>query len=155
MRIKYLDAHTRPVKIIHIFRAFMDFNKLTLSSQSALSSCRTLLEKYEHSVLEPEHILISLIEQPNEIVPQIFDRIGVGKKQILDKLHDYLSKQPKGRASVSSGEQVVASKNGTKYHYPWCAGAKQIAEKNKITFASTEEARAKGYTPAANCKGLK
>ena len=40
-------------------------------------------------------------------------------------------------------------------YYPWCAGAKQISEKNKITFASTEEARAKGYTPAANCKGLK
>ena len=51
--------------------------------------------------------------------------------------------------------QVVASKNGTKYHYPWCAGAKQIAEKNLITFDSIEKARAAGYTPAANCKGLK
>lgn len=50
---------------------------------------------------------------------------------------------------------VVASKNGTKYHYPWCAGAKQISEKNKITFNSIEEARAQGYTPASNCKGLK
>ena len=50
---------------------------------------------------------------------------------------------------------VVASKNGTKYHYPWCAGAKQIAEKNLITFSSIEAARASGYTPAANCKGLK
>ncbi len=50
---------------------------------------------------------------------------------------------------------VVGSKNGTKYHYPWCAGAKQISEKNKITFNSIEEARAAGYTPASNCKGLK
>jgi hypothetical protein len=56
--------------------------------------------------------------------------------------------------STSSG-QVVASKNGTKYHYPWCAGAKQISAQNIITFNSTEEARAKGYTPASNCKGLK
>jgi ATP-dependent Clp protease ATP-binding subunit ClpB len=87
----------------------MDFNKLTLSSQSALSSCRTLLEKYEHSVLEPEHILISLIEQPDGIVSQIIDRIGVSKKRILDKLHSYLSKQPKGRASASSGEQLYLS----------------------------------------------
>lgn len=51
--------------------------------------------------------------------------------------------------------QVVASKNGTKYHYPWCAGAKQISDKNKITFNSIEEARQAGYTPASNCKGLK
>lgn len=58
-------------------------------------------------------------------------------------------------ASLNSEEQVVASKNGTKYHYPWCGGAKQIAEKNKIAFNSIEEARASGYLPAANCKGLK
>ncbi len=58
-------------------------------------------------------------------------------------------------ASTNSSELVVASKNGTKYHYPWCAGAKQIADKNKITFNSFAEARASGYTPASNCKGLK
>lgn len=55
----------------------------------------------------------------------------------------------------SSTEVVVASKNGTKYHYPWCAGAKQISEKNKITFNSIEEAKASGYAPAVNCKGLR
>lgn len=49
---------------------------------------------------------------------------------------------------------VVASKKGSKYHYPWCSGARTIAPENKITFASIEEARAAGYTPAANCKGL-
>ena len=49
---------------------------------------------------------------------------------------------------------VVASKNGTKYHYPWCPGAKQIAPQNLITFKSIEEARKDGLTPASNCKGL-
>lgn len=49
----------------------------------------------------------------------------------------------------------VASKNGAKYHFPWCAGAKSISEANKIWFNSVEEARAAGYTPASNCKGLK
>lgn len=61
----------------------------------------------------------------------------------------------KNSISVDSSGQVVGSKNGTKYHYPWCAGAKQISTKNIITFNSIEEARAKGYTPASNCKGLK
>ena len=51
-------------------------------------------------------------------------------------------------------ETVVASKNGTKYHLPWCAGAQQMNEENKIYFASRREAEAAGYTPAANCKGL-
>ena len=58
-------------------------------------------------------------------------------------------------ASVGSlSENVVASKNGSKYHFPWCSGAQQIVEKNKISFNSIEEARRAGYTPAANCKGL-
>ncbi len=50
--------------------------------------------------------------------------------------------------------QFVGSKNGTKYHALWCPGAKQIKETNKVYFASPEEAQAKGYTPAANCKGI-
>jgi hypothetical protein len=57
--------------------------------------------------------------------------------------------------SANSSETVVASKNGTKYHYPWCAGAKQISAGNLVTFNSINEARAAGYTPASNCKGLK
>lgn len=56
---------------------------------------------------------------------------------------------------MTAGGQIVASKTGTKYHYPWCAGASQIFEKNKLWFASPEEARKAGYAPASNCKGLK
>ncbi len=49
---------------------------------------------------------------------------------------------------------LVASKSGKKYHFPSCAGAAQVAEKNKIWFASYAEAQKAGYTPAANCPGL-
>ena len=87
----------------------MDFNKLTTNSQQALTACRSLLERYEHTALEPEHILISLIEQADGIVPTIFEEIGVSKKRILERFHEYLAKQPKGRASVSSGEQLYLS----------------------------------------------
>lgn len=56
--------------------------------------------------------------------------------------------------SLPAGGQVVASKNGTKYFLPWCGGASQINDANKIWFATKEEAEAKGYQPAGNCKGL-
>ncbi len=58
-------------------------------------------------------------------------------------------------APLALGGQLVASKTGSKYHYPWCAGASQISEKNKRWFVSVEEARKAGYTPASNCRGLK
>ncbi|MFH1454943.1 MAG: hypothetical protein ABIF22_01340 [bacterium] len=51
--------------------------------------------------------------------------------------------------------EVVASKSGTKYYYPWCSGVSRIKEENKVWFNNIEEARATGLTPAANCTGLK
>lgn len=48
----------------------------------------------------------------------------------------------------------VASKSGTKYHLPWCPGAKQIKEENKVWFATKTDAEKAGYTPASNCKGI-
>lgn len=48
---------------------------------------------------------------------------------------------------------IVASKSGTKYYFPWCAGVKRIAEANKTWFSSEHEAQAAGLTLAANCKG--
>jgi hypothetical protein len=56
--------------------------------------------------------------------------------------------------STTTEKQIVASKNGSVYHYIWCPGAKQIKEENKIYFNSKEEAEAAGYRPAKNCPGL-
>lgn len=49
--------------------------------------------------------------------------------------------------------RVVVSKKSTsgKYHFLWCAGAKQIKEENKIYFNSEEEASTAGYSLAGNC----
>ena len=51
-------------------------------------------------------------------------------------------------------ETVVASVSGTKYHLPWCSGAKRINEQNLVTFSNALEAKEAGYQPAKNCKGL-
>ena len=50
--------------------------------------------------------------------------------------------------------QVVASKSGTKYYLPECAGADRISDVNKVWFTSASAASAAGYAPTANCKGL-
>lgn len=55
----------------------------------------------------------------------------------------------------SSEKSFVAAKSGTRYYFPWCGGVSRIKEENKVWFASEAEARKAGYTPAANCKGLK
>ncbi len=61
---------------------------------------------------------------------------------------------PSQSAETGSKKLYVASKNGTKYHYPWCSGAQNIKEENKLWFSTKDEAEAAGYSPASNCKGL-
>lgn len=62
---------------------------------------------------------------------------------------------PLGNSIPKSNGKIVASKSGTKYHFPWCSGALRIKDDNKIWFFSEDEAKKAGYTPATNCKGLK
>lgn len=72
-------------------------------------------------------------------------RDTVGTSEILEPVSD-------GTLSADAAGQVVASKNGTKYYPPECAGVNRISEVNKVWFASAVAAVAAGYAPAANCK---
>ncbi|HEY4512595.1 MAG TPA: hypothetical protein VJH63_02955 [Candidatus Paceibacterota bacterium] len=51
--------------------------------------------------------------------------------------------------------QIVASKNGKRYYFPWCTGISRISEKNKVYFGSALEAERFGLILAANCSPSK
>jgi len=56
-------------------------------------------------------------------------------------------------SSIDSGK-VVASKTGTRFYLPNCAGVSRILDKNKVYFENADAALKAGLTPAVNCKGL-
>jgi hypothetical protein len=62
--------------------------------------------------------------------------------------------EQKSDTLTNDATSVVVSRSGTKYHLPTCPGAKQIKDSNIITFSTIEQAKAAGYSAAANCKGL-
>jgi len=74
--------------------------------------------------------------------------VNINKGQNIQPAKETLPPPPQG------GGLYVGSKNGSKYQFPWCSGAKRIKEGNKVIFNTKEGARAAGYTPAGNCKGL-
>lgn len=80
---------------------------------------------------------------------------GLGRLSALEGRKQPISVSQGALGAMSQGGYVVASKTGTKYHFPWCAGANNIAEQNKLTFKDEKSARQAGYLPAGNCKGLK
>ncbi len=49
--------------------------------------------------------------------------------------------------------EVLASRSGEKYYYPWCSGLNRINRDNLVSFATAEEARTAGYERASNCAG--
>ena len=60
-----------------------------------------------------------------------------------------------GDSGQGASGAVIGSKTGKKYYFPWCGTIKRVKPENQVPFASVEEARSAGYTPAGNCKGLK
>ncbi|MBP9771742.1 MAG: hypothetical protein KBD16_02340 [Candidatus Pacebacteria bacterium] len=60
--------------------------------------------------------------------------------------------QGQGIGALPAPGSVLGSRNGTKYHFPWCSGAQTIKEENKVWFASEKDAQSAGYTKAANCE---
>jgi len=65
-----------------------------------------------------------------------------------------VKEEVRGASTVNTTGKYVASRNGTKYYFPWCSGAKRISPQNLVSFATKQEAEAKGLGPAANCPGL-
>jgi hypothetical protein len=59
-------------------------------------------------------------------------------------------------ANPNSQQQgiIVASKNGTKYHWPWCSWAKKIKPENQVWFKSESEAQKAGYTACGSFQKL-
>ncbi|OGG45544.1 hypothetical protein A2673_00850 [Candidatus Kaiserbacteria bacterium RIFCSPHIGHO2_01_FULL_50_13] len=83
---------------------------------------------------------------------------GLGRFSMIEEMRPQVSLQHATAAEalppMNMGGLLVGSRNGSTYHFPWCAGAKQITEQNKRWFKSEEEAQKAGYRPAKNCKGL-
>ncbi|OHA20261.1 MAG: hypothetical protein A2849_03000 [Candidatus Taylorbacteria bacterium RIFCSPHIGHO2_01_FULL_51_15] len=99
--------------------------------------------------------LTSPIQLEEVALPQTASALGMSLSPQGAATREETSAEDPPTPPLGAAGLLVASKGGTKYHYPWCSGAQRISEQNKIFFLSTEDARKAGYTPAANCKGLK
>jgi len=73
----------------------MRFDKLTLKAQEALQEAQALAQKYEHQQVEPEHLLLALLQQSEGIVPQVFQKLGVSLPSLLSQVEGGLKTTPK------------------------------------------------------------
>jgi ATP-dependent Clp protease ATP-binding subunit ClpB len=53
------------------------YEKLTIKAQESIEAASQVAKRYNHSQIEPEHILSALIEQKEGIIPPLLNRLGV------------------------------------------------------------------------------
>ena len=72
----------------------MRFDKFTLKVQEALQEAQTLAGSYGHQSVDPEHLLVSFLQQEEGIIGAILNKSGINPQQIEQELTKYLQKQP-------------------------------------------------------------
>lgn len=72
----------------------MPFDRFTQRAQEAIAQSQEILQRYKHSQLDAEHLLLALIEQPGGVIPQVLDGLGAEVEVIRGRLDDLLSTSP-------------------------------------------------------------
>jgi ATP-dependent Clp protease ATP-binding subunit ClpB len=72
----------------------MNINKYTEKAQEAVLAAQQLAEQTNQAQVEPEHLLLALVEQPEGIVPELFRKMGAEPKPFGAALREDLSRMP-------------------------------------------------------------
>ena len=72
----------------------MRFDKFTLKVQEAIQEAQALAGSKGHQAIDVEHLLVSLLRQPEGITTEIIKKLGADPKTIENELLKTLDKQP-------------------------------------------------------------
>ncbi|HEX7486390.1 MAG TPA: Clp protease N-terminal domain-containing protein, partial [Vicinamibacterales bacterium] len=60
----------------------MNLNTLTEKAQEALVGSQQLASQMSHAEVDPEHLLVALVEQPDGIVPEVLRKMNVDPQRV-------------------------------------------------------------------------
>ncbi|HUV88332.1 MAG TPA: AAA family ATPase, partial [Anaerolineae bacterium] len=73
----------------------MRLDRFTERAQDAAQRAVEVMTRYGHTQVDIEHLLLALLEQPEGVIPQILERLGVEVEQVQQRLDDVLRASPK------------------------------------------------------------
>ncbi|UCD58661.1 MAG: type VI secretion system ATPase TssH, partial [Candidatus Hydrogenedentota bacterium] len=85
----------------------MRFDKLTIKAQEAVQEAQRIAEEYNHQAIEPEHLLLALLRQPEGVVVPILRKLEADPKLLEQSLSEIVQKMPK--VYGNAGGQVYLS----------------------------------------------
>ncbi len=107
----------------------MRFDRFTIRGQEAVQNSIGVAEKQQNQQVEPEHLLISMLEQEQGVVRPILGKVGANRDRIETDTEAAIAKLPK----VSGGQQFFSSRINSIF-----AEAQKLAERMEDEYVSTE-----------------
>jgi ATP-dependent Clp protease ATP-binding subunit ClpB len=107
----------------------MRLDKFTLRGQEAIQSAIELAERNQHQQVEPEHLLVVMLEQPEGIVRPILGKLGANVAVILNDTQAAVARFPR----VQGGQQYFSSRMTQLF-----TAAQKQADQMQDEFISTE-----------------
>jgi ATP-dependent Clp protease ATP-binding subunit ClpC len=81
----------------------MRLDRFTERAQDAAQRAVEVMTRYGHTQVDTEHILLALLEQPDGVILQILEKMGVDIEQLQQRLDDMLKASPKAGIYGSGG----------------------------------------------------
>jgi ATP-dependent Clp protease ATP-binding subunit ClpB len=110
----------------------MDFNKFTEKSQQAVMEAQSTATRLSHQAVDPEHLLLALMQQEGGLAPRLFERMQVNPDLLTTKVEAELDRIP--QVGGSGAGQVYATQRLNRV----LAGAQEEAKKLKDDYVSVE-----------------
>jgi len=84
----------------------MRFDRFTERAQEAAQRAAEIIQRYGHTQIDTEHILLALIEQPQGVVSQILEIMSVDSQAVQNKLDEVLRSSPKANIFGGGAGQI-------------------------------------------------
>ncbi|HEY7817743.1 MAG TPA: Clp protease N-terminal domain-containing protein, partial [Vicinamibacteria bacterium] len=83
-----------------------DINRFTQKSQEAIQAAQALAERNGNSQVEPEHLLLALLEQAEGVVPQVLSKMNLPAGAVAQQVRTEIGKLP--RVSGATGSPGIS-----------------------------------------------
>jgi ATP-dependent Clp protease ATP-binding subunit ClpC len=85
----------------------MRFDRFTERAQDAFARAHEILQRYRHSQLDAEHLLLALLEQTGGAVQSILERLSVDGEMLRQRVDEVLQASPKTYYPYGGGQAQV------------------------------------------------
>lgn len=84
----------------------MRMDRFTIKAQEALQQAQSRAEELGNQEIEPEHLLLALVEQKDGIVPPMVKKIGANLNLMQSRLEDRIQTFPKVSGAAGAGAYI-------------------------------------------------